>query len=226
MAFGALLSALPALPYEVEEDLPITLEQFWWRARMENDVALHRLVEAVLWLRGTTNLVMARDGREPVYFVPLSRAEVQEPPFYPEYAEEEVSAEAADTVWERYFRYALETAGKNGSPLLAAMLRWEIGLRNALVARRAAALNLDPNEFMVLEEEGAPVEGYDLLLDRIDLGRGNPRAIQRALGDLRLEWLDEEGPWAASNREAVVAYALRLLVLKDTSTFIAKERAE
>jgi len=231
MDFGALISALPVLPYKVQEELPITLEQFWWRVRMEHNIALSRLVEAVLWMHGAINVVMALEGKEPSYFAPLSRAEVQEPPFYPEHAEAVpveggAPAQVADQLWENYFRYALEMARKYGSPLLTNMLRWEIGLRNALVARRAAALNLDVKERVVLEDEGAPVEGYDELLDGIDLLKDEPRSIQRAVGELRLARLDAEQPWASSGPEAIVEYALRLLVLKDTSTFIAEGKAE
>jgi len=231
MDFAALLSTLPALPDEVQEEVPIALDQLWWRVRMENDMPLRRLVEAVLLMRGVINIVMALEGKEASYFASLSRAEVQEPEFYPEFAETVPieagpSAAVTDRLWENYFRYALETAAMYGSPLLTAALRWEIGLRNALVKRRAAALDVDAKKLLVLEDEGMEIENYDPLLEEIGLVRAEPRDIARALGQLRLERLDELSPWATTDHEAIVSYALKLLVLKHASVFIAKESGE
>ncbi len=228
MDYAALLSALPALPDQVQEDVPIALDQCWWRGSMENDEPLTRLVEAALLMRGVINIVMALEGKEPSYFASLSRAEVQEPAFYPEFAEQ-VPTEGAPSVqvtnqlWESYFQYALDTAATYGSPLLETGLRWEIGLRNALVERRAAALELDASKHTILEDQGLPVEDFGPVLEGLDLLRANPRDIERTLGQLRLEQLLERGPWASSDRETVIDYALRLLVLKHTSVFMAEE---
>jgi len=231
MEFTALLSTLPALPDEVQENVPIALDQFWWRVRMESDVALRRLVEAVLLMRGAINIVMALEGKEASYFASLSRAEVRGPEFYPQFAETVPteggpSAAVADQLWENYFRYALDTAATYGSPLLAAALRWEIGLRNALVTRRASTLDVDAKEHLVLDDQGLSIEDYDPLLEKIDLARAAPPDIERALGQLRLEKLDELSPWASTGREAIVSYAIKLLVLKHASVFVTKESSE
>ncbi len=231
MDFAALVSTLPALPDEVEEDVPIALDQFWWRVCMENDLPLRQLVEAVLLMRGVINIVMALEGKESTYFASLSRAEVQEPEFYPEFAETVPterghSAAVADRLWESYFQYALDTAATYGSPLLAAALRWEIGLRNAVVKRRAAALDVDANKYLVLEDQGVEIENYEPVLENIDLLRADPRDISRALARVRLDMLDELSPWARTDHESIVSYALKLLVLKYTSVFIAKESGE
>jgi len=231
MEFTALLSTLPALPDEVQEKVPIALDQFWWRVRMESDMPLRRLVEAVLLMRGAINIVMALEGKEASYFASLSRAEVRGPEFYPEFAEtvpaeSGPSAAVADQLWENYFRYALDTAATYGSTLLAAALRWEIGLRNAIVTRRASALDIDAKERLVLEDEGLSIENYDPLFEKIDLARAAPRDIERALGQVRLEKLDELSPWASTDREAIVSYAIKLLILKHASVFIAKENGQ
>jgi len=231
MGYGALLSALPALPDEIQRELPIALDQFWWRVSLENDEPLKRLVEAVLLMRGVINIVMAREGKEPSYFASLSRAQVQEPAFYPDFAETvstegAVSERVTDELWIAYFEYALETAVRYGSPLLAAALRWEIGLRNVLVERRAANLDLDPAKYRLLEDEGLPLEDYAPLLEGLDLARSDPRRMEHTLGQLRLDYLEELRPWASTGREAIVDYALRLLVLKHASVFIAKESTE
>lgn len=231
MNFAALLSTLPALPDAAQEDIPIALDQFWWRVRMENDVPLSKLVEAVLLMRGVINIVMALEGKEPTYFASLARAEIQEPEFYPEFAEP-VSTEGApsaaitDRLWESYFQYALDTAATYSSPLLDAALRWEIGLRNAVVKRRAAALDVDTNKYLLLVDEGRGVEDYEPMLETIDFFRADPRDISRDLAQLRLDTLDELSPWAATDHESIVSYALKLLVLKHASVFIAKESGE
>lgn len=231
MDFAALLSTLPALPDEVEEDVPIALDQFWWRVRMENDLPLRQLVEAVLLIRGVINIVMALEGKESTYFASLSRAEVHEPEFYPEFAEtvpteSGPTAAVADRLWESYFQYALNTAATHGSPLLAAALRWEIGLRNAIVKRRAALLDVDASKYLLLEDEGVEIEYYEPMLENIDLVRADPQDISRALARLRLDMLDELSPWARTDHESIVSYALRLLVLKHASVFMAKESGE
>ncbi|GAG40842.1 unnamed protein product, partial [marine sediment metagenome] len=166
MDCGALLSALPALPEDAGEELPVALDQFWWRAEMEGDPALKELVGAVLLMRGVVNILMALEGKEPSYFASLTRAKVQAPAFYPEFAQTVAieggpSAEVAKQLWERYFEYALGVAAEHRSDSLTGALRWEIGLRNALAARRAVTLGLDPNKCKVLEDHGVPVEGFD-----------------------------------------------------------------
>ena len=231
MDFAALLSTLPALPDEVQEDVPIALDQFWWRVGMENDVPLSQLVQAVMLMRGVINIVMATEGKEPTYFATLSWAEVQEPEFYPEFAETVStqggpSVAVTDRLWQNYFQYALDTAATYGSPLLDAALRWEIGLRNAVVKRRAATLDFEAKKYLLLEEEGVEIENYEPMLEKTDFVRSDPHDISRALAQLRLDMLDELSPWAGTGHESIVSYALKLLVLKHASVFIAKESGE
>jgi hypothetical protein len=231
MDFGALLSALPALPEDAGEELPITLDQFWWRASMEGDPALTELVGAVLMMRGVINILMALEGKEPSYFATLNRAEVQAPTFYPEFAQTVnvdggASAEVADQLWERYFEYALGIADEYGCDLLSTALRWEIGFRNALAIRRASTLGLDAAKYTVVEDQGVPVEEFAPWLDGVNVAEDDPVAVERALAQLRLDRLNEVQPWASTAQDAVVEYALRLLVLKHSSVLVAKEHAE
>ena len=231
MGYEALLSALPALPDAPEDEIPIQLDQFWWRVDMEGDGELSKLVEAVLLMRGVVNILMAIEGKEPSYFATLGRAEVKEPEHYPEFAESFASGaeslgKGADGLWERYFEYAFDVAEECESRLLFDALTWEVGLRNALVEKRASAMNVDPSGYALLEDYSPSTDTYQPLLADIDFSKGSPEKIERRICRARLEELEDLTPWTSNSRDAVVCYALKLLVLKHASVLLAKERTE
>ncbi|MFC1735307.1 hypothetical protein ACFL1X_04265 [Candidatus Hydrogenedentota bacterium] len=231
MGYEALLSALPALPDEPEEDIPIQMDQFWWRVGMEGDPVLSDLVEAVLLMRGVVNILMAVEGKEPSHFATLSRAEVKEPEFYPEFAESfapdaDSLGKAADGLWERYFEHAFDVARECESKLFFDSLTWEVGLRNALVEKRSAAMNMDASKHLLLEDYSPSTDTYQPLLADIDFLKDSPDKIAHRVSRLRLEKLEELTPWASNSRDAVVCYALKLMVLKHASVLLSKERTE
>jgi hypothetical protein len=54
-----------------------------------------------------------------------------------------------DSLWEAYFRFAAEVARTSHNVLLEEWVGYEVALRNALAARRAETLQLDPSDYLV-----------------------------------------------------------------------------
>ncbi len=117
-----------------------------------------------------------------------------------------------DAIWGAFFRYAWTTAQRSGSPFLKAWVKFEVGLRNALAAARAHALELDPLAYQVtpdLADSSADFSGalaaWSSALD--------PLSALEALDKARWEWMEENGKWYSFQAQELEAYAAKLVLL-------------
>jgi len=115
-----------------------------------------------------------------------------------------------EAVWAAYFRHAARLAGPRG--FLAEWVRLEVGLRNALAAARAKALDLDVEAYFVAPELGAPIEDFDEAVAAWSAA-SDPLAALRALDGWRWARLAERDRWFTFADDELAAYAAKLLLL-------------
>ncbi len=126
--------------------------------------------------------------------------------------EESIRRIPSDDVWEAYFAAAAETARRARSAFLAAHVAFEVGLRNALAAARARALDLEPREYLVGAVLGSPPEAYAELVTEWAAAR-DPLAGLRVIETARWTWLAAHDGWFSFTDDEVAAYGAKLLVL-------------
>ena len=117
-----------------------------------------------------------------------------------------------DTVWLAYWRHAAEVARRRGSRFLALWVRYEVGLRNALAAARARALDLDATEHVVALELGEDASDFSSALSEWS-SAVNVLEGQKVLDRARWAWLDEHDRWFTFEDDELAAYAARLLLV-------------
>jgi hypothetical protein len=125
-------------------------------------------------------------------------------------AEAGAAALAVDAVWGAYFR-RLADMGRR-SAFLAAWVRHEVGLRNALAAARAKALGLDVQAHLVEGDLAAPQDEFTLVLGEWSAAR-DPLAGLRVLDAARWRWLIEHDAWFSFADDELAAYAAKLMLL-------------
>ncbi len=126
--------------------------------------------------------------------------------------EESIRRIPSDDVWEAYFAAAADTARQERSAFLAEHVAFEVGLRNALAAARARALDLEPREYMVGSVMGAPLEAYADLIGEWAAAR-DPLAGLRVIEAARWAWLAAHDGWFSFEDDEAAAYGAKLLVL-------------
>jgi len=118
----------------------------------------------------------------------------------------------ADRLWEAYFRHAAATAAAGPSPLLRQWVGFEIALRNAVAAARAAQLGLEASDYLI----AADLADRDTDLSAV-LGEWQAAATPldglHVLLRARWAWLAERDAWFTFSDDEFVAYGLRLLLL-------------
>jgi hypothetical protein len=120
---------------------------------------------------------------------------------------------AVDETWEAYFRHVARMAVRIGCGFLAAWVRQEVTLRNALVSVRARRLGLDEGDYLVaadLAEEDEEMQG--LMSDWE--GAPTPLAGHQVVIRARWEWLAEHDGHFTFRDDELAAYALRLMLLR------------
>ncbi len=115
-----------------------------------------------------------------------------------------------DRVWAMYFAHGARLASR--SEMLAEWVRYEVGLRNALAAARAKALDLDATRYLVTPELGYGADEYTTVLGEWSAAP-NPLAGLQALDSARWAWIGEHDGWFTFKDDELVAYAARLVIL-------------
>ncbi len=116
-----------------------------------------------------------------------------------------------DALWERYYEWLAELATSTRSKFLRDWTAFEVGLRNALAAHRAAALDLDVGGYLIAESLGDDAGEFTAILN--DLQTGETPMDQKEILDLaRWAWLHEHDEWFSFDDGEILAYAVRLLL--------------
>ena len=120
---------------------------------------------------------------------------------------------AMDLIWRRYFRYMVKIARHTRSHFLSGWIEYEVGLRNAMAAARAAKLQLDPKPYLVSPELANPDASFDVELAEWS-AEPNPLAALQALDKARWRWLIEQEQWYSFNDDEVAAFTAKLILLQ------------
>lgn len=150
--------------------------------------------------------------RPAVLTVPQARDEAPLPDFLQAAAEDRVRKIAADALWSAYYRYVDRVASDCGSPFLRGWVRHEVGLRNALAAARAKALQLEPADYLVNPEMGQDEEDFEATVGEWSAAR-DPIAGLRVLDTERWNWVSRNDAWFTFAQDELAAYAAKLVLL-------------
>jgi len=120
--------------------------------------------------------------------------------------------ETPDAVWPAYWRHAAKVARRRGSRFLTLWVRYEVGLRNALVAARARALDLDATEHVADLDVGEDAPNFSAAVAEWS-SAANVLEGQKVLDRARWAWLDEHDRWFTFEDDELAAYAARLLLV-------------
>lgn len=115
-----------------------------------------------------------------------------------------------DRLWEVYLRYLAHLARSSG--FLTAWLAHEVGLRNALAAARAKALDLEAGAYLVSPERGLPADEFETVLAEWSAA-ADPLAGLRALDAARWAYLVAHDAWFTFADDELAAYAAKLMLL-------------
>lgn len=124
------------------------------------------------------------------------------------------SRPAEDATWEAYFRWAAAVARRRSSPLLAAWVASEVAVRNVLADARARALGLDPEQALVAPELGRDEAAEAQVALAAWTEAQDPLRGLRALLRWRWDWIGSREPWFSFHDDEVLAYAMRLALLR------------
>jgi hypothetical protein len=152
-------------------------------------------------------------------FSVLSEVDADNIPMLPAYLMPESGSEThdnarlnVDALWGAFFTHAWAVARQSHSAFLKAWVKFEVGLRNALVGARAHTLDLDPMAYLVtpeLADSSADFSGalaaWSSALD--------PLAALEALDKARWEWMEDNGQWYSFEAQELEAYAAKLVLL-------------
>lgn len=117
-----------------------------------------------------------------------------------------------DALWGAFFRHAWATARRSGSAFLKAWVKFEVGLRNALVAARAHTLDLDPTAYLVAPELADSDVDYSGIIAAWSAAP-DPLSALESLDKARWEWMEENGKWYSFQAQELEAYAAKLVLL-------------
>lgn len=120
---------------------------------------------------------------------------------------------AVDKTWEAYFRHVARMAVRLRCDFLAAWVREEVTLRNALVSVRARRLGLDEADYLVAADLVEDDEQAQGLISDWE-GAPTPLAGHQALIRARWDWLAEHDCHFTFRDDELAAYALRLVLLQ------------
>lgn len=119
---------------------------------------------------------------------------------------------SADAMWEAYFRHVAWAARQFRCAFLAAWVRHEVTLRNALVSVRARRLGLDESDYRVAPDLSEDAEPPTDLLDDWETA-ATPLVGHQTLIRARWNWLAEHDAYFSFRNDELAAYALRLMLL-------------
>ncbi len=152
-------------------------------------------------------------------FSVLSEVDADNIPVLPAYLLPESGSENQDTarlnvdaIWRTFFMHAWATAQRSGSPFLKAWVKFEVGLRNALAATRAHALELDPLAYQVTPELADSSADFASALAAWSSAL-DPLSALEALDKARWEWMEDNSKWYSFQAQELEAYAAKLVLL-------------
>lgn len=208
-----LLTSLPTLP-ELGEAPPMALRAFYDRVGEEPSAA--PLIGAVLMEQDLVLREAALAGEigrpEPVVLTAGQVAAEQPLPELLRGEPDERRRIAADLTWEAYYRYVHRLATAERCRFARRWVGFEVALRNALAAARAARLELDPHGYLVAEEladEDAPVAEIVSAWS----AAAEPLSALRVLDERRFAWLDENARYFSFALDELAAYARGLVLI-------------
>ena len=117
-----------------------------------------------------------------------------------------------DRIWTRYFHHAASVAKRSGSRFLKAWVRFEVGLRNALVTARSRTLELDPADYLVAPELADKGADYSQIISAWSAA-SDPLKATDVLDKARWDWLEEHGGWYSFADCEIEVYAAKLMLL-------------
>ncbi|MBN2313560.1 MAG: DUF2764 family protein [Sedimentisphaerales bacterium] len=117
-----------------------------------------------------------------------------------------------DGMWTRYFQHAATIAKRSGSPFLKAWIKFEVGLRNALVTARSRKLELDPAAYLVAPELADKKADFNPIVSAWSAA-SDPLAAMEVLDKARWDWLEEHGGWYSFADCEIEVYAAKLVLL-------------
>ena len=208
-----LLTSLPGLP-GLGEPPPIGLPAF--RQLIGQEPAASRLVDALLLegdlLLRESALAGQELSGEPAVLT-AEQASGDEP--LPEELRSAAGRRAgvpADAMWDAYYRYVHEVGRSYPNGFMVSWVGFEVALRNAIVVRRAAALELEAEEYLVAEDiadRQADVEGAA----RAWQAAADPLAALRVLDQHRWNWVQENAQYFSFAVDELAAYARGLALM-------------
>ncbi|MCF7975250.1 MAG: DUF2764 domain-containing protein [Phycisphaerae bacterium] len=151
-------------------------------------------------------------------FSVLSEVDADNIPVLPPYLSPDLDADVqdgrlhVDALWGAFFNYAWDTARQCNSAFLKAWVRFEVGLRNALAAARAHALELDPMAYQVTPELADSSADFAGALAAWS-SAPDPLAALEALDKARWEWMEQNGQWYSFHAQELEAYGAKLVLL-------------
>lgn len=129
---------------------------------------------------------------------------------------------AADQLWETYFRYAAELAETRKSPFLAAWVGHEVALRNAVAAARAERLGLEPAAYLVAPELAQTDDDFGPLLAEWAAAT-SPLLGQQRLLRAKWGWIESHDPHFTFDDDELLVYTARLMLLKQWQRIAGNE---
>ena len=115
-------------------------------------------------------------------------------------------------VWKNYFQFVLRLARSTRSPFLQQWVGFEVGMRNALARARAAALDLDPEPYVVAQELADTDFPFESVVADWKAS-ANPLKGLETLDKARWNWVSERERWYSFRDDEVAAYTLKIMIL-------------
>ena len=119
---------------------------------------------------------------------------------------------AADRLWDAYFHYVAGLAERLDCRFLAAWVRCEVTLRNALAAARAKRLGLEAADYLVATDLTLDGEEWTGVVTEW-ASSATPLAGQQVLLRARWAWLADNDGWFSFRDDELAVYAARLMLL-------------
>ncbi len=187
-------------PVRTVEMLLLSDDLAQYQALLAEEVEKDQVDLAILSLdRGENEEVL------PSFLLPAESAESPE-------GEKESERISIDGIWARYFQHAASVAKRAGSPFLKAWIKFEVGLRNALVTARSRKLELDPTAYLVAPELADKKADFNPIVSAWSAA-ADPLAAMEVLDKARWDWLEEHGGWYSFADCEIEVYAARLVLL-------------
>ena len=222
MAYEYLLTTLPPLPDAPGSPLPISADELWDIVKLEEgDVS--EFTEFLLTGLDIQNLEFMERGRDGAARKAVSPIEeLKERKNLPFWVAQELTAYGDadrpcrfDRVWEAYYEEFMVFLEDRGAEELQEWFRWEIGLRNAVVAQRAKKLGLPAEGYFVAADLGFKPTEYNAIfaeLKEIETA-GDPFAEDRFIASATLQRLKTVSPEYAFDFSEIMGYVIKFVIL-------------